>query len=339
MSYYSTISGILKDPDGIAWKQATWTAVPVSPSSRPVFPDGTPVPATSGNLDALGTFSGQVPQTSSIRPPGTTLTITITSLTSYAPVTLTQVQILAATTDLGALLSARIPAPRIQCGPIVYAYDAIELIKPVHGNGYVNTYLDRSFMFMQNTWVMLGATGDFDALTAKTLDVSGPITANPGPISTTGDIVAANIPTGNAIPPKYLMTFATPFVPWLSSSNYRIGAAAAAMRDVDLSASSADAQISVPCDCVASTYIAQFQSQNVAAIPSGELIEVRLFNYTTAATLLSFSQAWGTETSVTSTGAMSATIAKANVVGAIVIVPGMTKAPTATAYSLQILCY
>jgi hypothetical protein len=155
---YATITGVLKDSDGVLWKNATWMAVPVSPSSKPVFSDGTSVLTTSGALDTEGGFSGQVPRTDSILPPGTTLTFTITSLTSYAPVTLTKVQIIAADVDLGALLSARIPAPRIPAAPIVYAYDAIEITAPKHGNGYVNTTKNQSFIYMQNSWQAIGAS-------------------------------------------------------------------------------------------------------------------------------------------------------------------------------------
>lgn len=175
---YATITGQLKDSDGTAWKQATWTAVPVSPSSKPVFPDGTPVPTTSGLLDDTGHFSGQMPQTLSILPPGTTLTITITSMTSAPPLTLTKVQIIPTTTvDLGALLSPRLVAPRIKAGAIVYAYNAGEVTNPVHGNGYVNTVENQSYLFMQNSWVKIGASPNFDAITATDATISDTITA------------------------------------------------------------------------------------------------------------------------------------------------------------------
>lgn len=166
---YATISGVLKDADGIAWRQAIWTAVPVSPSSKPVFPDGSPVPSVSGTLDNNGTFSGQVPQTLSILPPGTTLTITIGSLTTAPAVTITKVQITAATVDLGALLSARIAAPRIAGAAIAYAYDAKEITNPKHGNGYVNTTNNRSFLYMTNTWQPIGS-GSIDPTDVAYLD-------------------------------------------------------------------------------------------------------------------------------------------------------------------------
>ena len=161
---YATITGQLKDSDGTAWANATWTAVPVSPSSKPVFPDGSPVPTTGGLLDASGHFSGQIPQTIDIRPPGTTLTLTITSMTSAPPLTLTKVQIVSSTTvDLGALLSPRIVAPRIKASAIVYAYAPIEVTNPVHGNGYVNTVENQSYIFMQNSWVPIGVAGPLPA--------------------------------------------------------------------------------------------------------------------------------------------------------------------------------
>jgi hypothetical protein len=157
---YATITGQLKDSDGTAWANATWTAVPVSPSSKPVFPDGSPVPTTGGLCDATGHFSGQIPTTIDIRPPGTTLTLTITSMTSAPPLTLTKVQIVSTTTvDLGALLSPRLVAPRIKAAPVVYAYAAIEVTNPVHGNGYINTVENQSYIFMQNSWVKIGVGG------------------------------------------------------------------------------------------------------------------------------------------------------------------------------------
>jgi hypothetical protein len=167
MANFATISGILKDTDGTAWHLATWTAVPVSPSSKPVFKDGTPVPVTSGTLDDTGAFSGQIPNTLAILPPGTTLTLTLTSMTSAPPLTLTKVQIVADTVDLGALLTPRTVAPRIKAGAIVYAYNTGEITNPVHGNGYINTYENQSYIFMQNSWVKIGASPDFDTITAS----------------------------------------------------------------------------------------------------------------------------------------------------------------------------
>jgi hypothetical protein len=156
---YATITGQLKDSDGTAWSNATWTAVPVSPSSKPVFPDGSPVPTTGGLLDATGHFSGEIPETIDIRPPGTTLTVTITSMTSAPPLTLTKVQIVSTAVDLGALLSPRLVAPRIKAAPIVYAYAAVEVTNPVHGNGYINTVENQSYIYMQNSWVKIGVGG------------------------------------------------------------------------------------------------------------------------------------------------------------------------------------
>ena len=180
---YATITGQLKDSDGTAWKQATWTAVPVSPSSKPVFPDGSPVPTTSGLLDDTGNFSGQIPQTIDIRPPGTTLTVTITSMTTAPPITLTKVQIVAAAVDLGALLSPRILAPRIKASAIVYAYNSPEVTNPVHGNGYVNTTEEVSYIYMQNSWVKIGASPVFNTITA-----SGKVTANHFVATGSGDV-------------------------------------------------------------------------------------------------------------------------------------------------------
>jgi hypothetical protein len=184
---YATITGQLKDSDGTAWSNATWTAVPVSPSSKPVFPDGSPVPTTGGLCDATGHFSGQIPTTIDIRPPGTTLTITITSMTSAPPLTLTKVQIVSTTTvDLGALLSPRLVAPRIKAGPIVYAYNSGEVTNPVHGNGYVNTVQNQSYIYMQNSWIPIGVAGPLPANVVQVmphvnegdLEMNGVITAD-----------------------------------------------------------------------------------------------------------------------------------------------------------------
>jgi hypothetical protein len=409
---YSTISGILKDPDGIAWKQATWTAVPVSPSSKPVFSDGSAVPAVSGNLDQLGTFSGQVPQTSSILPPGSTLTITITSLTSAAPVTLTKVQIIAPTTDLGALLSARIPAPRIQCGPIVYAYDPIELVKPVHGNGYVNTYLDRSFMFMQNTWVMLGATNTFNGnVQAEGFEATGPFTPDipattaqvsmgvigseqpylalvsglapldaknwdfyvdqpsgtlhgrlnndagsetkewltvtrngdtPNKVTISAPIQAGAYDDASGAPLlRATLRFASPIQAW-PADNYRMGGSPIAIGDSTGSTNANAQSLEIGSDCTALAWQIQYTSANAAAVPSGEPINIRFSHYTPApfADLWQVNVPWGPETSGFSQGSMNLPLKKGDVVGAIIVMPGgMVKPPTASAISLQILCY
>lgn len=149
----ATISGVLKDSDGTVWKLATWTAVPVPIGSQPVFtPGGAPVLSTSGQLSAAGAFSGTLPRTDSIQPPGTTLTITIHSLTSAPPVVLKGVTIITPTLDLGTLLTPRVPAPRIQAATLVYAYTAGEILNPQNGSGYVNTTDGLLYMYAGGTW-------------------------------------------------------------------------------------------------------------------------------------------------------------------------------------------
>jgi hypothetical protein len=192
---YATISGTLKDLDGTTWKRATWTAVPVSPSSKPVFSDGTPVPTTSGVAGEDGNLTGLIPQTTSIIPPGTTLTITISPLTSSAPITITKVQIIGTTVDLAALLAPRIPGPRIQAGAIVYAYNSTEIINAKHGNGYVNTTDNQSYIYMTNSWehVSAGQTPTFESVTT-----TGNITAGGNVFARGAARIGAPIP-GSAL--------------------------------------------------------------------------------------------------------------------------------------------
>jgi hypothetical protein len=191
----ATIDGILTDSDGTAWINAAWTAVPVSPSSPPVFTDGTPVTAVSGNLDGTGAFSGELPRTDSILPFGTTLRITIFSVTSAPPAIFEQITVTAAAVDLGAELSPNLEAPRIQSAAVVYAYNAGELLNPKHGDGYVNTTSNASFLFVGNAWQAIGAEleGPIEiegALSATTLSALG--TGDIPPASTTIDYLAGS---------------------------------------------------------------------------------------------------------------------------------------------------
>lgn len=152
----ATISGTLVDSDGIPWINARWSAVAVSPSSPPVFEDGTPVMATFGQLDDTGDFFGSIPRTDSIVPPGTTLTITVYSVTSAPPSIIRNVRVTASTLDFGALLSPLITAPRIQAAPLVYAYEEVEVINAEHGFGYINTTVNSAFLFVGTSWVPIG---------------------------------------------------------------------------------------------------------------------------------------------------------------------------------------
>lgn len=149
---FATISGILKDSDATPWAFAAWSCVAASPSSPPVFNDGTPVAAIAGTLDADGDFSGNIPRTDSIVPVGTTLTFTIASLTSAPPIIIPNVVITTPTIDLGVLLSPRTPAPRIQSSPLAYAYSTIELLNPTHGDGFINTSDALAYIFVNGSW-------------------------------------------------------------------------------------------------------------------------------------------------------------------------------------------
>ena len=154
---FSTISGTLIDSDTTPWINALWSAVAVSPSSPPVFSDGTAVLPVFGQLDSSANFSGSIPRTDTIQPAGTTLTITIYSVTSALPSIIENVVVTTPTINLGDLLSPRIQAPRIQAASLVYAYQDFEVMNPTHGNGYVNTTQNLAFIFVGDTWIPIDA--------------------------------------------------------------------------------------------------------------------------------------------------------------------------------------
>lgn len=151
----ATPIGTVKDSDGQTWNNAIWTMRPVhSSGQKVVYLDGTPAIATSGQLDNTGTFtSGQMPLTSQMLPPGATLTITICSVTSAPCQVIPGIQTTAAT-NLGNVLSPLIQAPRIQAGPIVYAYSTLEILNAESGCGYINTSSTpfSSWVFVGETW-------------------------------------------------------------------------------------------------------------------------------------------------------------------------------------------
>lgn len=154
---FATISGALIDSDTTPWIKALWSVIAVSPSSPPVFSDGTPVLPVFGQLDTTANFSGSIPRTDSILPAGTTLTITVYSVTSAPPSIIENVVVTTPTINLGALLSPLIKAPRIQSAPIAYAYSQTELINPTHGDGFVNTSDNLAFVFVGDTWEELNS--------------------------------------------------------------------------------------------------------------------------------------------------------------------------------------
>lgn len=154
----ATVSGTLTDLDGTPWINATWTARPVSPSSPPVYTNGTSVTATTGQLSGTAVFSGSVPRTSQIVPNGTTLSITICSVTSVACVTLPNVTVTGTTVNLGSLLSPRLAAPRIPAAPLVYAYTASEVTNPINGSGYFNTTTNQNFLFVGGSWTLINTS-------------------------------------------------------------------------------------------------------------------------------------------------------------------------------------
>jgi hypothetical protein len=160
-AFAATVSGVLKDTDNQAWSFAQWRAVPSSPSSPPVYPDGSAVQATQGTLDATGAFSGFLPRTDLIRPLGCTLTLFLFPVTSAPPVAIHNVLTAAAAVDLGAALSPGLAGPRIESGAMVYAYNPVEILNPQHGDGYVNTLSKTTYMFVDTMWVQLNTlSGD-----------------------------------------------------------------------------------------------------------------------------------------------------------------------------------
>jgi hypothetical protein len=183
------ISGILLDTDGQAWAYATWAAVPVSPSSKPIFTDGTEVPSYHGVLSATGAFAGVIGDTTKIVPSGTTFTITIQSLTSADPVTIRNITTKGITFDLGAELSP-VEAPRIQAAALVYAYIPEEILNGVNGCGYINTTTEQAFAFVGDQWVPVAGIGSQGP--AGPQGVAGP-QGDPGPTGAPG-------PTGPAGP-------------------------------------------------------------------------------------------------------------------------------------------
>ena len=151
----ATINGILRSTDGTPWVNALWKCVAVSPSSPPVFADGTPVTAVGGRLDETGAFTGGIPRTDSIVPDGTTLTFTIYGVSSAPPSVIDAVTSTAPVIDLGAVLSPRLSTPSIPSGPLVYSYNPAWITNPQHGDGYIDTTLMQSFIFLGPNWVGL----------------------------------------------------------------------------------------------------------------------------------------------------------------------------------------
>lgn len=171
-------TGNVRDSDGQTWNNAVWTMQPVHSSGQKVVnADGSPAALTSGQLDATGTFSsGQMPLTNQMQPAGSTLTITICSVTS-APCQMIRGIQTTASTNIGTVLSALIQPPRIQAAALVYAYAPGEVVNPTSGDGYVNTggTGPSSWLFVGTQWTLIG-TGVFvpQSLTAPlTIETNG----------------------------------------------------------------------------------------------------------------------------------------------------------------------
>lgn len=170
---FATISGTLIDSDGTPWINAPWSAVAVSPSSPPVYEDGSPVLPVFGHLDASATFSGTIPRTDSIEPAGTTLTITIYSVTSAPPSIIESINVITPNIDLGATLSPLIAPPRVESSNLSYAYNENEILNAREGNGYVNTTSKEMFTFIGTTWVPV-LPGSDEIVDADRVSAFGP---------------------------------------------------------------------------------------------------------------------------------------------------------------------
>lgn len=153
----ATVEGTLIDSDGQEWALATWYATPVSPTSKPLFLDGTPVPTFSGQLSESGVFSGVIGLTSMMQPAGTTFRIEVHSATSAPASVVSRVRIVSTPFDLGAMLSPLVQAPRITAAPLVYAYNETEIVGASNGSGFINTTNAEAFVFVGGVWVPLAA--------------------------------------------------------------------------------------------------------------------------------------------------------------------------------------
>jgi hypothetical protein len=158
----ATLSGILTDSSPQPWVNATWKFTVNSPQGRPVFVDGSAVPASySGVLSNTGLFSGSVGRTSQMQPTGITYTVQLCSLTSAACQTVTNVTVTGTTFDAGAALSPRITPLQIQSGKnAIFAYNNGELINPSNGDGYTNSLSACVEIFSGGAWVGINCSGE-----------------------------------------------------------------------------------------------------------------------------------------------------------------------------------
>jgi hypothetical protein len=174
----ATVSGTLMDSSNQVWSNATWHAVPVPINGTALFLDNSVVPVFSGQLDYNGVFEGPIGLTSQMQPTGVTFDITIHSVTSAEPVTIRNVRIITPSVDLGAILSPQIQPLKIHAAPLVYAYNASQILSPVNGSGYINTIEDTAYLFVGGQWVAFGGGGGGGGMPGP----QGP----PGPIGPQG---------------------------------------------------------------------------------------------------------------------------------------------------------
>lgn len=156
-----TTGGTVTDSDSQTWNNGTWSATPVQTiSSGPLYYNGVPISMAmvSGSLDGTGTFStSALYNTSSLTPAGAEYRFiicpnaTATCATIVTPVTIT---------DLSAILSAQVQAPRFLASSTARGYLDIEVLnKYVQGATYYNVTMLSSRTWNGTAWVDSGGSG------------------------------------------------------------------------------------------------------------------------------------------------------------------------------------
>lgn len=164
----TTLTGVVEDSDSVAWSLASWVAslqVPGGPAKAVFAATGAPVPiSVAGILDASGTFSGTLPDTASILPTGCKWHLTIAPLITAPSQAVAATAVSGGTFDMGAFVSSRITAPRIQSAALVYAYADVEIINMTNGDGYTNTANNSYNIWNGTAWVPIaGGNGTVDS--------------------------------------------------------------------------------------------------------------------------------------------------------------------------------
>lgn len=200
----TTITGVVTDSDAVNWVLASWVAALILPagSGKAVFKAGGNVPlAVSGRLDSTGAFTGNLPDTSSMLPSGCMWRLSIASLTSASASVIPARSITGGSFNLGSFASNYVVAPRIQSAALVYAYDPIEVINPINGDGFIDTATSTSFFWNGSAWIAL-AGGGSGTVQAGTHTILPFYTANGdivGPSQITSDNTGVNLNVPNIV--------------------------------------------------------------------------------------------------------------------------------------------